>query len=80
MASRVMIETKHSTRLSQEHPVGVKCRVILGVAGEPGAGIGVLVRGVVVAGRVCLRHPAGANISEDQGDVQSGGFYIGACL
>jgi len=31
-----------------------------GVAGEPGADIGVLVRGVVVAG---------VNISEDQGDV-----------
>ena len=25
MAWRVMIEKKHSTRLSHEHPVGVKC-------------------------------------------------------
>jgi hypothetical protein len=33
-----------------------------------------------IAGRVCLRHPAGANISEDQSDVQSSVFYIGACL
>src|SRR6266536_3029795 len=32
MAWRVMTEKKHSTRLSQEHPVGVKCRVILGLA------------------------------------------------
>ena len=30
MAWRVMTEKKHSTRFSQEHPVGVKCRVIRG--------------------------------------------------
>ena len=26
-----MIKKKHCTRLSQEHPAGVKCRVILGL-------------------------------------------------
>ena len=30
MAWRVMTEKKHSTRLSQEQPVGVKCRVTRG--------------------------------------------------
>ena len=30
MAWRVITEKKHSTRLSQEHPVGVKCRLIRG--------------------------------------------------
>ena len=30
MAWRVMTEKKHSTRLSQEHPVGVKCSLTLG--------------------------------------------------
>ena len=30
MAWRVMTEKKHSTRLSQEQLVGVKCRVIVG--------------------------------------------------
>jgi hypothetical protein len=30
MAWRVMTEKKHSTRFSQEYPVGVKCRVTRG--------------------------------------------------
>ena len=30
MAWRVMTEKKHSTRLSHEQPVGVKCRVMRG--------------------------------------------------
>jgi hypothetical protein len=30
MAWRVITEKKHSTRLSQEHPVDVKCRLIRG--------------------------------------------------
>jgi hypothetical protein len=37
IAWRVMSEKKHSTRLIQEHPVGVKCRVTrsAALAGEP---------------------------------------------
>ena len=34
MAWRVMIEQKHSTRLSQEQLVGVKCRVIRWFSGQ----------------------------------------------
>jgi hypothetical protein len=56
MAWRVMTEKKHSTRLIHERPVGVKCKgdpVVLG-PGEPLAGVGVLVGGVVVTHHVQL--------------------------
>ena len=48
IAWRVMIPKKTSTRFSQEPEVGVKCRVIRGLLGQPGLDVGVLVGGVVV--------------------------------
>ena len=54
MAWRVMTGRSISTRLSQEHPVGVKCRVTLGFFASQAADLGVLVGGVVVADHVQL--------------------------
>jgi hypothetical protein len=42
MACRLMIEKKHSTRLSQEQPVGVKCTWIRGFLASQALTLGCL--------------------------------------
>ena len=44
MACRVMIEKKTSAMFSHDPDVGVKCKVIRGVLGQPGRYVGVGVR------------------------------------
>jgi hypothetical protein len=68
MAWRVMTE-KHSTRLSQENPVGVKCTVTR-VFRQPGFDVGVLVGGVVVVDDVqAHRRVGGGDLLEEPQDL-----------